>query len=67
MIFIKSVFSYVKTPILVLMFNFQVINIMMLWLIFGMFFVVSLFTRSWLKNKFNEYSAILTANSMSGA
>ena len=39
----------------------------MLWLIFGIFFVLSLLAGSWLKNKFREYSAIPTANGMSGA
>ena len=40
---------------------------MMLWLIFGIFFVLSLLAGSRLKNKFREYSAIPTANGMSGA
>jgi len=67
MLFKKSVFSYMKTPILIKMFNFQIINIMMLWLIFGIFFVLSLIAGNRLKTKFREYSAIPTANGMSGA
>lgn len=67
MLFKKSVFSFMKTPILIKMFNFQIINIMMLWLIFGIFFVLSLIAGNRLKTKFREYSAIPTANGMSGA
>lgn len=40
---------------------------MMLWLIFGIFFILSLIAGSRLKSKFTEYSAIPTANGMSGA
>lgn len=40
---------------------------MMLWLIFGIFFILSLIAGSRLKSKFREYSAIPTANGMSRA
>lgn len=40
---------------------------MMLWLIFGIFFVLGLVADNRLKTKFREYSAIPTANGMSGA
>ena len=40
---------------------------MMFWLIFGIFFILSLIAGSRLKSKFREYSAIPTANGMTGA
>ncbi len=40
---------------------------MILWLIFGFFFVLSLIAGGRLKAKFKEYAAIPTANGMSGA
>ncbi|HZH73325.1 MAG TPA: zinc metallopeptidase [Mariniphaga sp.] len=40
---------------------------MMLWLIFGIFFILILIAGSRLKSKFREYSAIPTANGMIGA
>ena len=40
---------------------------MTLWLIFGIFFILSLIAGSRLKSKFREYSAIPTANGMIGA
>lgn len=39
---------------------------MMLWLIFGIFFILSLIAGGRLKSKFREYSAIPTAKGMSG-
>ena len=39
---------------------------MMLWLIFGIFFILSLIAGGRLKSKFREYSVIPTANGMSG-
>jgi len=40
---------------------------MMLWIIFGFFFILSLIAGNRLKSKFREYSAIGTANNMSGS
>ncbi len=39
----------------------------MLWIIFGFFFILSLIAGNRLKSKFREYSAIGTANNMSGS
>ncbi|MFQ3578648.1 MAG: hypothetical protein SNJ71_00730 [Bacteroidales bacterium] len=47
------------------MFNIKIISIMMLWVVFGIFLVLSLIADSRLKTEFRKYSAISIANGIS--